>query len=312
MSRRAVAVLLTGPPADRGCPPGVRRDAFARALAEDVADLVADLPGIDALVAADPAGRRLADEVVWPGTVVLDVPAGAGPLRVLAALAERGYEEGAVLAPDAPDLPALLIAKPFSAMADATVAAVPALPPLAPLPPASTSPAELAAAAGPGRPAPTALRPSPDATARAGSPDAAAPAGWRDVTAPAGSPGALEPPGSPSTAAPLGAQPPGAAQASGGGGAGAPAAGTLAIGGRTPNSYGLVALASRLPAPAWLANLAVDLDTPDAVTRLRAVAPRRELVVAPAWHRLRTPADLAALDPGLEGWEATRALLSGH
>ena len=253
MSRRAVAVLLTGPPADRGCPPGVRRDAFARALAEDVADLVADLPGIDALVAADPAGRRLADEVVWPGTVVLDVPAGAGPLRVLAALAERGYEEGAVLAPDAPDLPALLIAKPFSALAGATVAAAPALPPLAPLSPASTSPAELAAAARPGT-----------------------------------------------------------AQAPGGGAAGAPAAGTLAIGGRTPNSYGLVALASRLPAPAWLADIAVDLDTPDAVARLRAVAPRRELVVAPAWHRLRTPADLAALDPGLEGWEATRALLSGH
>jgi hypothetical protein len=32
---------------------------------------------------------------------------------------------------------------------------------------------------------------------------------------------------------------------------------------------------------------------------------------ATEWHRLRQPADLAYLDPRLEGWEATRALLSG-
>jgi len=61
----------------------------------------------------------------------------------------------------------------------------------------------------------------------------------------------------------------------------------------------LVALATRLPPPRWLP-AGLHLDTPDA------------LAVAPAWRRLRVPADLAALDPGLEGWEATRALLSGH
>ncbi|WP_284454825.1 hypothetical protein [Actinomadura madurae] len=32
----------------------------------------------------------------------------------------------------------------------------------------------------------------------------------------------------------------------------------------------------------------------------------------PAWHRLRTLDDLRLLDPGLEGWENTRALLEGH
>jgi hypothetical protein len=32
----------------------------------------------------------------------------------------------------------------------------------------------------------------------------------------------------------------------------------------------------------------------------------------PGWHRLRTPDDLRLLDPGLEGWENTRALLEGH
>jgi hypothetical protein len=31
----------------------------------------------------------------------------------------------------------------------------------------------------------------------------------------------------------------------------------------------------------------------------------------PEWRRLRGPADLATLDPALEGWDATRALLGG-
>jgi hypothetical protein len=70
---------------------------------------------------------------------------------------------------------------------------------------------------------------------------------------------------------------------------------------------GLLGVASRLPVPEWLAD--VDLDsTPDAI---KAGAPRRGLVaVTPGWHRLRGPADLARLDPALEGWETTRALLS--
>jgi hypothetical protein len=34
------------------------------------------------------------------------------------------------------------------------------------------------------------------------------------------------------------------------------------------------------------------------------------IATAPGWHRLRTPADLTRLDPGLEGWDNTRALLS--
>jgi hypothetical protein len=33
--------------------------------------------------------------------------------------------------------------------------------------------------------------------------------------------------------------------------------------------------------------------------------------VAPAWRRLRGPDDLATLDPAVEGWDTTRALLGG-
>ncbi|HEY8479166.1 MAG TPA: hypothetical protein VIL71_04970 [Spirillospora sp.] len=93
----------------------------------------------------------------------------------------------------------------------------------------------------------------------------------------------------------------------------APSAACQARGGAGPN--GLVALAARLPLPAWLdaALRDVDLDTPDALARLRAAAPRHgQVPQGPAWHRLRSPDDLRLLDPGLEGWDNTRALLEGH
>ncbi|WP_133739353.1 hypothetical protein [Actinorugispora endophytica] len=74
---------------------------------------------------------------------------------------------------------------------------------------------------------------------------------------------------------------------------------------------GLVALAARLPLPDWIG--AASLDDPDALGALTAARPaRRALVAVPGWHRLRDPRDLAALDPGLEGWEATRMLLSAR
>jgi hypothetical protein len=74
-------------------------------------------------------------------------------------------------------------------------------------------------------------------------------------------------------------------------------------------SGGLVALAARLPVAGWLAGTGVRLDDHDAVAALRAAAPRRSLVIGSGWHRIRTPEDTALLDPGLEGWDATRALL---
>jgi hypothetical protein len=202
VSDRAAALLLTGPPATAACPEGTDRDTFARALAEDVADMLGELSAVDTFVAASPERAEEARSVAWPHTEVLVLPAGSGPAAVFDVLAARGYSVGAVVAPDAPDLPGLLVAKPFSAL------------------------------------------------------------GTRDVAA-------------------------------------APA-----IGG------GLVVLASRLPAPAWLVDSGVDLDVPDAVERLRGAAPRRRDVVAtPGWRRLRAPGDVAILDDGLEGWESTRALL---
>jgi len=72
---------------------------------------------------------------------------------------------------------------------------------------------------------------------------------------------------------------------------------------------GLVGLASRLPAPDWLAD--VDLDTASPVS-VRAGSPRpSHVVTTPGWRRVRTPDDLSTLDPGLDGWAATRAVLGG-
>ena len=75
---------------------------------------------------------------------------------------------------------------------------------------------------------------------------------------------------------------------------------------------GCVALGVRLPVADWLHDHAgVDLDT-DPYEQLLAAAPARgRCVRAPDWHRLRTPRGLRRLDPGLEGWEETRALLAG-
>lgn len=71
----------------------------------------------------------------------------------------------------------------------------------------------------------------------------------------------------------------------------------------------LVALASRLPVPDWLRASQATLDDPDVVRRLRAQAPRRGLHVGPGWHRIRGAQDAGMLDRGLEGWDATRAVL---
>ncbi|MGY4910816.1 hypothetical protein [Micromonospora aurantiaca (nom. illeg.)] len=73
---------------------------------------------------------------------------------------------------------------------------------------------------------------------------------------------------------------------------------------------GLLGVAARLPVPAWLPALDLDATAPAEVRR--AAPSPGDVAVTAGWHRMRGPADLAALDPAVEGWEATRALLSGH
>ncbi|TYK49723.1 hypothetical protein FXF68_14790 [Actinomadura decatromicini] len=197
------------PDRESAVPAGVDPDGFRLALLEDAYEVVAGLELVTPALVLDPPDQPDAEAVTWPGTPIVREPTLAGAFAALHAL---GAETAVLVAPDAPDLPPLLIGKLFRALGNAPSAAC-------------------------------------------------------------------------------------AAHSDG----------------------GLVALAARLPLPGWLAaaldgtGTAVDLDTPDALARLRAAAPRPGLVPqGPPWHRLRTAADLRFLDPGLEGWENTRALLEGH
>ncbi|MEU7930507.1 hypothetical protein [Micromonospora echinofusca] len=199
MARRVVVALL-GPVA--WAPPGTDPVEWRAALAEDVVDLLATLNEVETAVAVTAADRPLADAVIWPDTAVYEVPE-ATPNAVFAALAGTGYDQAAVIAGDAPDVPGLTIGKLLR--------------------PLTTRPVAVAPVEG-----------------------------------------------------------------------GAP---------------GLLGVAARLPVPGWLPALDLDTARPGAV---RAAAPRPgDLAVTPAWRRLRGPDDLAFLDPAVEGWETTRALLSG-
>ncbi|MER7275145.1 hypothetical protein ABT369_11860 [Dactylosporangium sp. NPDC000244] len=71
---------------------------------------------------------------------------------------------------------------------------------------------------------------------------------------------------------------------------------------------GLLGVAARLPLPEWLPEL--DADAGDVVTARRPAPDPTMVAAAPGWHRLRGPEDLRRLDLGLDGWDATRALLT--
>ena len=197
MVRRLVAALLVPV---RWSPPGVDREAWRTALAEDVVDLLARLAQAEAAIAATAEDTDLAEEIAWPGMRIYRVPS-ATYAPVLAAASADGFDQAAVIAADAPDLPGMILGK--------------------------------------------LLRPLET------KPIAVAPGG----------------------------------------------------------ESGLLGVAARLPAPDWLIDH--DLDTASAML-LRKTAPQPgDVSSTPDWRRLRGPADLASLDPALEGWENTRALLGG-
>lgn len=75
-----------------------------------------------------------------------------------------------------------------------------------------------------------------------------------------------------------------------------------------PSSDGrLVGFAVRLPVPEW-----VTFSLDDSLDAVHLAAPRGAVAVGAGWHRLARPEDVHRLDPRLEGWAHTRALLSGY
>jgi hypothetical protein len=196
--RRVVVALLV---AVEWSPPGVELAGWRAALAEDVVDLLARLAQAEPAIACTPDHRKLADEIAWPGMRIYEVPS-ATYLPVFAAAAADGFEQAAVIAADAPDVPGMILGKLLQPLDTKAVAVAP-------------------------------------------------------------------------------------------GGQGS----------------GLLGVATSLPAPGWLVDH--DLDTATAPL-LRTTAPAPGDVTSTAeWRRLRGPTELASLDPALEGWENTRALLGG-
>jgi hypothetical protein len=181
-------------------PPGVDLGKWRAALAEDVVDLLATLAQAEPAIAATAADRPLAEQIAWPGMRIYEVPTPT-VVPVLVAAAADGFDQAAVIAADAPDVPGMILGKLLR--------------------PLETKPVAVA-------------------------------------------------PGGPE---------------------------------------GLLGVAARLPAPDWLVDH--DLDSASAAL-LRKTAPHPgDVSSTPEWRRLRGPAELATLDPALEGWENTRALLGG-
>lgn len=91
-------------------PPGVDLAKWRAALAEDVVDLLARLAEAEPAIAAVKDDLALAEEIAWPGTPIWEVPS-ATVLPVLRRAADEGYDQGAVLAADAADLPGMILGK---------------------------------------------------------------------------------------------------------------------------------------------------------------------------------------------------------
>lgn len=122
MVRRLVVALLNP---IHWTPPGTDPDRWRAALAEDVVDLLALLAEADPAIAAAPADRPLAEAVAWPGMAIYDVPGGSVAGTVAVATAD-GYDQVAVIAADAPDLPGLVLGKLLRPLSSRPVAVAPA------------------------------------------------------------------------------------------------------------------------------------------------------------------------------------------
>ncbi|AEV88482.1 hypothetical protein ACWT_7472 [Actinoplanes sp. SE50] len=105
-------------------PPGVDPAAWRGALAEDVADLLARLAQAEAAIAATAQDRALAEEIAWPGMRIYEIPQPT-VLPVLRAAAADGFEQAAVIAADAPDVPGMILGKLLRPLESRAVAVSP-------------------------------------------------------------------------------------------------------------------------------------------------------------------------------------------
>ncbi|AGL20766.1 hypothetical protein L083_7256 [Actinoplanes sp. N902-109] len=106
-------------------PPGVDLRAWRAALAEDVVDLLARLAQAEPAIAATAADRELAEEIAWPGMPIYEVPS-ATVRPVLERAGNAGFDQAAVLAADAADVPGMILGKLLRPLSSKPVAVAPA------------------------------------------------------------------------------------------------------------------------------------------------------------------------------------------
>ncbi|GIE83811.1 hypothetical protein [Actinoplanes regularis] len=121
MTRRVVVAMLVPVP---WSPPGVDLAAWRAALAEDVVDLLARLAQAEAAIAATAADRPLAEQIAWPGMRIYEIPQPT-VLPALTAAAADGFDQAAVIAADAPDLPGMILGKLLRPLESKAVAVAP-------------------------------------------------------------------------------------------------------------------------------------------------------------------------------------------
>ena len=121
MIERVVVALLVPVP---WSPPGIDLAAWRTALAEDVVDLLARLAQAQPAIAAVPADRALAEGIAWPGTRIYEVPT-ATVLPALQAAAKDGFDQAAVIAADAADVPGMILGKLLRPLESKPVAVAP-------------------------------------------------------------------------------------------------------------------------------------------------------------------------------------------
>ena len=105
-------------------PPGTELGKWRAALAEDVVDLLARLAQAEPAIAATAADLGLAREIAWPGTKIYEV-GSATVLPVLQAAERDGFDQAAVLAADAADVPGMVLGKLLRPLSSKPVAVAP-------------------------------------------------------------------------------------------------------------------------------------------------------------------------------------------
>jgi hypothetical protein len=121
MTRRLAAVVLT-PPA--WTPPGVDPHDWRLALAEDLLDVLALMVEVEPAAVLVGPERPLRSELGWPGLRWYDAQTPNVP-DVLAAIG-ADFDQVALVAADAPDLPGLHIAKLLRPLTTRPLAVAPA------------------------------------------------------------------------------------------------------------------------------------------------------------------------------------------